>query len=44
MSRDNFKNALTKDLIDTQLSKKSSSPSNDGLFVRGRTNEKVSTN
>ena len=44
LSRDNVKNALTqRDLIETQLSIKSSCTSNDGLFVRGRTIEKGST-
>ena len=42
LSSDDVKNALTKrDLINTQLSSKSSSTSNDGLFVRLRTNERV---
>ena len=44
LSSDDVKNALTpRDLIDIQLSHKSSSTSNVGLFVRGRTNEKGST-
>ena len=44
LSSDDIKNALTqRDLIDTQLSSKSSSTSNDGLYVRVRANDKGST-
>ena len=44
LSSDDVQNALTqRDLIDTQQSSKSSSISNDGLYVRGRANDKGST-
>ena len=44
MSSNNVKSSLTeRDLIDTQLSQKSQGGSGDGLFVRGRTQKKVST-
>ena len=44
LSSDDVKNALTqRDLIDTQLSQKSPSNASDGLFVRGRSQEKGST-
>ena len=44
LSSDDVKNALTqRDLIDTQLSSKLSSTSNDGLYVRGRANDRGST-
>ena len=43
LSSEDVKNALTqRDLIDTQLASKSSSGSSDGLFVRGRPNDRGS--
>ena len=44
LSSDDVKNTLTqRDLIDTQLSSKSSSTSNDGLYAKIRANDKGST-